>query len=144
METFFTPLALACAAIAAAGVLVNFIFVALRFSDLPDRVPRHYGFTGRPDAWSGKGIIWVYPSIALVMLVAMTCVLITTSHKLRPEELSADIRRMSALCAFLSLVTLGLTMRTVAVAGKRAEGLGRLFLPFFMVGLVALMVVLGK
>jgi hypothetical protein len=51
---------------------------------------------------------------------------------------------MSLISAFLSVLTLGLTLRTVAVAEKRAEGLGRMFLPVFIVVFVSLMIVLRK
>jgi uncharacterized membrane protein len=144
MGVYFTPLSLACTAIALAATLANFIFVGMRFGDLPAQVPRHYGFTGKPDAWSGKGVIWVYPAMPFVMLAAMTCAAIVTAHNMTGDELRTNIRQMSLISAFLSVLTLGLTLRTVAVAEKRAEGLGRMFLPVFIVVFVSLMIVLRK
>jgi hypothetical protein len=122
MGVYFTPLSLACTAIALAATLANFIFVGMRFGDLPAQVPRHYGFTGKPDA----------------------CAAIVTAHNMTGDELRTNIRQMSLISAFLSVLTLGLTLRTVAVAEKRAEGLGRMFLPVFIVVFVSLMIVLRK
>jgi uncharacterized membrane protein len=144
MTDLFPPIALACTAIAVAGVFVNFILVAIRFADLPDQVPRHYGITGRPDAWSSKRVIWVYPAIPLLMLIALTGITLTSAGKYTHDELRASLRNLSLMAAFLSVLSLALTVRTFAVAEKRAEGLGRMFFPIFLAGLVAVMFVLSR
>lgn len=144
MNDAFTPLSLACAAIAVAGMLANFIMVALRYPYLPDRVPRHYGITGKPDGWSSKRIIWTYPLIPLVALVAMAGVVVSKAGKSGPEELRETLRQISLLSAFLCVLALVLTLRTFAVAEKRADGLGRLFLPAFVAGFLILGLLLRK
>jgi len=138
MGDAFTPLSLACAAIAVAGMLANFILVAMRYPYLPDQVPRHYGITGKPSGWSSKRIIWAYPLILLVTLVAMAGVVLGVGGKPGPEELRTTLRQISLISAFVVVFSLALTLRTFAVAEKRAEGLGRLFLPAFVVVFVIL------
>jgi uncharacterized membrane protein len=144
MNDLFAPLALACAAIAVAGVFVNFILVAIHFADLPDQVPRHYRITGRPNAWGSKRFMWVYPAIPLLMLIALTGVTFTSAGKLTHDELRASLRNMSLMAAFLSVLSLALTVRTFAVAEKRAEGLGRPFFPILLAALVAVMFFLSR
>jgi uncharacterized membrane protein len=147
MNSLLTPVELACIAIAVAAVLTNFVMVAMRWSDLPEKVPRHYGLTGRPDHWSPKGVIWIYPGISLVMMVAMAGSLMAGADKLDSEALRAqfalNLRPMSIMAAYLSVLMLALTMRTVAVAEKRAAGLGRLFIPAILAS-VAIIVVLFR
>ena len=148
MNDIFTPLVLACVTIAVAAVLTNFVMVAMRWSDLPERVPRHYGLTGKPNHWSPKGVIWVYPAISLAMLVAMAGSLMTGATELDNEALRAqfeqNLRPMSIMAAYLAVLMLVLTIRTFAVAEKRAEGLGRLFIPAMLASVVIVIVLFRK
>ena len=41
---------------------------------MPERVPRHFGITGAPDAWAGKGALLVFPTTAFGLYVLLTVV----------------------------------------------------------------------
>lgn len=52
------------------------LFVMLRYKDLPDQVPVHFGFDGRPDTWGDpSGIAWI-----TVLMVVLTLGLVVLSH----------------------------------------------------------------
>ncbi|MCB0653926.1 MAG: DUF1648 domain-containing protein [Saprospiraceae bacterium] len=41
------------------------IYVALKWSTLPETIPHHFNLQGEPDAWGGKAMIFLLPAIAL-------------------------------------------------------------------------------
>lgn len=58
------------------GILMGFTFLMtiLAWGSLPDKVPTHYGFTGTPDSYGDKGMIWLLPIIGLALYAGMTLV----------------------------------------------------------------------
>jgi uncharacterized membrane protein len=138
MSEFFTPQAWACAAIAAAAALVNFVVVAMRWSDLPDEIPHHFGLSGRPDRWGPKALIWFFALMPVLVLALLAGTIIASAR----DGLVHEARQMSILAAFLSALMLFLTIRTIMVAEKRAEGLGRMFVPMMLVGIAIIIFLL--
>lgn len=53
------------------GILV---FLALRWRDIPDRIPGHYNAAGVVDRWGKKGELLVVPIISWIMYIGMTLV----------------------------------------------------------------------
>src|ERR1700687_958966 len=49
-----------------------FVNLAAHWSELPDRVPRHYGALGDPNAWGSKSGLWVLPVVAVGMYLLLT------------------------------------------------------------------------
>jgi len=45
-------------------VVFTFTYMIAYYGALPDSIPRHFGASGRPDAWSDKGIIIVLPVLS--------------------------------------------------------------------------------
>jgi len=56
----------ACLAVAPALLLLR------AWSSLPDEIPAHFGFSGRPDRWGGRWQAWIVPVVALVIYVAFS------------------------------------------------------------------------
>src|SRR6266545_2980313 len=50
--------------VAVLGLVGAWVVVAVSWGSLPDHVPQHFGLTGRPDAWGGRGAILIGPSVA--------------------------------------------------------------------------------
>ncbi len=48
------------------GIILLIGLPVFYYSSLPDIIPKHYGLSGEPDGFSGKGIIWTLPAIGLV------------------------------------------------------------------------------
>jgi hypothetical protein len=58
--------------LALAGVLAGLFLLGFIWTDLPSEIPRHFGFTGEPTAWSGRWSAVVPIVIAVVLYAALT------------------------------------------------------------------------
>jgi len=135
MEGVFTPLALVSAVIAVSAMLVNFVIVAVRMPRLPDEVPSHYGLTGKPDAWMGKAIIWIFPGMSFMCLLLLGGTLTGMIMELG-ESASRETEMACGMTAFITVMTLVITIRAFAVAEKCADGLGWWMTPVFAIGTI--------
>lgn len=52
-------------------LLINWIFVIINYSSLPDSVPVHFDFTGKPDKYGNKITILGVPTICTLLLLFM-------------------------------------------------------------------------
>jgi hypothetical protein len=111
--------------LAFAATAATFVLAANRWQSLPDdtRIPSHFSLTGRPDAWSRKAFLWFYPLVSLAMLAGLLVVQIVVPGS--GEGMAPTALLMTGMMFFI-------LMRSMAVAEKRTEGLGR----FFLLGLV--------
>ncbi|GJD22497.1 hypothetical protein RIVM261_074530 [Rivularia sp. IAM M-261] len=66
--------------IAIAGLVVLFVVAIYGWFVLPDTIPMHFGFDGRPNAWGSKRILWMLPGLALFFYGFLTY-LNRTPHK---------------------------------------------------------------
>jgi uncharacterized membrane protein len=48
-----------------------FLLTALYYPYLPERVPTHFGFNGRPDQWGPRWTIWLLPVVGVVIWAVM-------------------------------------------------------------------------
>ena len=94
-------------------ILVTFFYLAMNYQALPDSLPRHYNSEGLPDAYGGKGIVWVLPAIGLILYMVIRLIthvpsLINLPFKPNPEK--ADFYRMkySRMIRILNVVMVGL------------------------------------
>lgn len=132
--------------VAFAGVVVCVVLAVGSWGELPERVPHHYDWSGRPDAWEGRWVLVFLCVVAAGMYVLMS-VAPHFPHQFRPlgwvternearqypiafsmlAWLKAEVVWMFALIVWI----------TVRVALGKAEGLGVLFLPgvFAVVGM---------
>lgn len=54
------------------GITASILFVASYWTTLPDTIPSHYALSGEPDAWSGKGILLLFPLLNLSLYAMIT------------------------------------------------------------------------
>ncbi|HLO48622.1 MAG TPA: DUF1648 domain-containing protein [Kamptonema sp.] len=59
-----SPLELALEVVGAVGILCSCWIIFQSWDALPQRIPVHFGFSGRPDAWGDKAAIWILPAVA--------------------------------------------------------------------------------
>ncbi len=122
---------------AALAVLV-FIFmnVAAHWSELPDRVPRHYGISGNPNRWGGKNWLWALPITAVGLYVFLAVAsrypklinLPFTVDRELPEVRKLLLTMTLFMRTTLLLVLAYLSWAGMNVALGRTQGLGRSFL----------------
>ncbi len=46
-------------------LIAMWLYAAMKFGSLPDTIPHHFNARGEPDAWGGRGIVFLGPGIAL-------------------------------------------------------------------------------
>jgi len=126
---------------ASLAVLVAiFVNLAAHWSELPGRVPTHYGASGNPNAWGGKNVLWVLPIVAVGLYL-----LLTTAARyqrlinlpIRVDRDLPEVRKLLLTMTICMKAVMMLMLAYISWAGintalGRAEGLGRMFLPLFL------------
>jgi uncharacterized membrane protein len=64
-----SPLLIASEFAAAIAILLSVLIIIQFWAVLPDRIPIHFGFSGQPDAWGDKVMIWLLPAVAAIIFV---------------------------------------------------------------------------
>lgn len=129
-------------AIAVIGLLFLLIAPALQYSSLPEKIPTHFGASGKPDAWRARSHIWTLPAVGVLtfgMITALTGYAARKEAREAPPERAeqrADLTRtlMAAMKAHTVCVFGFIAQRSIDVALGQAEGLGPWF--FVLVGLL--------
>lgn len=125
-----------------AAVLFNILFTIAVWGTLPESIPTHFGAAGTPDGWGGKGSLAFLAVGALLMYMLLTVVSrfpYTFNYPWKITEGNAQVQYQNAryLLAFLKTEVIGsfvyIQLGTIRVALGKAEGLGRTFLPVFLV-----------
>lgn len=124
------------------GLILLIGLPIIYFSELPETIPRHFGFNGQPDGFSGKGIIWTLPIVGVVMYVGMFWLNKYPHIFNYPQQITEDnaerlykmaTRMMRTLNALIACIFAYITHSTIQTALGNQNGLGTLFTPVFMV-----------
>ena len=82
------------------------------YADLPDIIPRHYGFDGQPDGEGSKTVIWWIMLIGVLMYTALFVLerFIRKSKKIQHDEISYELEgQREIMVQWLQFVRLFLT-----------------------------------
>ena len=127
------------------GVLGLLLLIGLPlyyFDQLPETIPRHFGADGKPDAFSGKEIIWTLPVIGFAMYAGLFWLNRYPHIFNYPQKVSQqNARRLytvgKRMIRTLNTLITGLfayiTYSTIQVALGNQSGLGSWFLPVFLI-----------
>jgi uncharacterized membrane protein len=97
--------------------LAGFFVVQVNYGNLPERVPIHFGFSGRPDSWGARPTIWLLPALALVMYAVMTAAAVAAD---KPGEAAfVAVTKLEVMALFLVI-----TWDQLKVALKVTDRLG--------------------
>ncbi len=128
-----TPSQLLLEAIAVGEVVFAAFFLVLSGASIPDRVPSHFGFTGRPDSWGGKYTLVAFPVLAAFFYAGLTAVSFfprvwNMPVKITPENEARQYGLVRSMLLWLKAeIALNLTFLewgSVEVAEGKASGLG--------------------
>lgn len=112
------------------------------FGSLPELIPSHFDFSGNPDGYSGKGLIWLLPALGLIMYAGLYIlnryphifnylVKITGENAFRQYKLATRFIRIlntSIACLFCYI-----TYATIQTAMGNQSGLGDYSMFFFLI-----------
>ncbi len=102
------PLDLIIETLGVVAIIVSFALPAFYYSSLPDTLPRHYGSDGLPDAYSGKGIIWVLPILGFCLYLTISLIssipsLINLPIKTTPENAEFYQKKYSRMIRIINV-----------------------------------------
>ena len=101
-------------------------YLLARWGALPDRVPIHYGLTGKADGWIGKEYAWILPCIIWGLFVLLSvveclpCLWNTGGIKITDENrdrIHAIMRNMLCTTKMLGVVLLSVLVVDAAHGG---------------------------
>jgi uncharacterized membrane protein len=126
------------------GLFFLIILIALPFifsGKLPDRIPTHFNIAGEPDGYGSKMTLWILPLTAAIMYIGMTIleafpyiynypVEITPENAVSQYKLGTRLIRI--LKTTIAILFSFLSYQTMKTALGSAAGLGKVFLPVFL------------
>lgn len=125
----------------ALGLLFMIVMLAYYWSSLPERIPSHFGISGQPDAWNGKGLLLVLPSISAGLYIGLTILsryphIYNYAWPITPENAATQYRLARQMIIVFKTEIVWLfayvIWQTIQTALGRAQGLGEAFLPIFL------------
>jgi len=135
--------------LAIAALLLMYTMTAVHWGDLPEKYPTHFNAAGTPNRWGTKDGTLLLPVIATGMFLLLTFVTRNVKQYNVPfpvnqqaPEVRAEMRQfLTAIKTVVMIMLAYIHGRSMAVATGRADGLGRSFLPLFLLatfGVVAI------
>ncbi len=124
------------------GVVLSPTIVGINWSDLPNRVPSHFGISGSADGWSGRSSLLILPVLILIIYAVLSFIIryplsfnypwaITTDNVISQVRIARiTIRILKTEVIWLFLV---IDYMTIQTAKGNIDGLGVAFLPIVMV-----------
>ena len=133
------------------ALIGGFVIVFLNWSSLPERIPIHFGFDGRPDRWvDSKLWILLLPCFNLAIYILFLFIgrrpyLFNYAWKVNEKNAPRQYRLAIAFTTVLKtelIVSFTYALwRSIQVARGQAEGLGAFFLPIFLILIAATVVI---
>jgi len=140
------PIDIVMELIALLAIAATWGMIAFSWKSLPDRVPSHFDFAGKPDAWSGRWVLLLLPAIAVAVYAMLTGIR-SIPHRfnypwrITPENAARQYRMAVSLIVWLKTEVVFmfayLTWETIHTAQGNSVGIGRFFLPVVIGGLFA-------
>ena len=127
--------------ISVVGIIHTWRLALQSWAGLPDRIPIHFGFSGKPDGWGKKGFIWLFPAMAVLVYAAMsiTSFLPATFNYPVPinaanaaRQLSIALTAMATMKAEIVWLSAYGVWKTIRTVRGEADGLGAAFVPAFI------------
>jgi uncharacterized membrane protein len=128
-------------AVAILSLLAMGLLIVHYWPAIPDRVPTHFGATGQPDSFGGKGSLFFLPVLSICMYVMLTVfyrfpqiynypTTLTEQNAARQYSLARTM--MQLLKAEVLLIFCYMEWQTIDVALAGSSGMGKFFLPLLL------------
>jgi uncharacterized membrane protein len=135
---------------AVASLIVLIVLPLMNFSSLPERIPVHFNSYGNADGYGSKTTLLILPATGVFIYVLMT-VLAGYPHifnygvKITPENAEVQYRLATRMLRFLKTVILimftFISSQTIRLTAGKTEGLGKLFLPVFLIATFGIVII---
>jgi uncharacterized membrane protein len=133
-----SPLPLILQLLSYAGVVACALIPKVFWTRLPDKVPAHFGWSGKPDAWAGKDSLVAMMAFGLVFYGFITFAGWVSHHtpqqsmeKLTEEQMAKRLEFRETVIRWVKVLFIWLVVAlewgTVRIAIGRADRLGMAF-----------------
>lgn len=124
------------------GILIlSWVYVLFHYATLPETIPTHFDHNGEIDGHGNKLTLFLLPIIGTIVYFGLGslnnyphifnyAVKITAENA--AQQYSAATRALRYIKTVIQLVLAFLIYKTIANAMGNAQGLGKWFLPFFL------------
>lgn len=124
-----------------AGACSGVLLLLIVWGDLPEQIPRHFGITGEPTAWSGRWSAAFGVGIALLIFVGLT-LLARVPHiynypwPITDQNAEIQYRLMRSLVIWLNAVSVLMMVSIVWSQVRVALGSAEQINPFMIMGFI--------
>jgi uncharacterized membrane protein len=127
------------------AVVLTALIVVYTYHDLPESIPAHFSFSGKPDAYNGKESIWLIPVMNVIIYIVLSSITLLVRLLKRPDEITTEVMVMVAVMIrqmnlLFSVLFLFLVTGTIRISLGKTEGLGVVITPLFLI-LMAVVVI---
>lgn len=112
--------------------LVPFVYLALHWGSLPDRIPTHFNAAGVVDGWGGRGDLLILPGVMVIDLIMLT-VLQRFPHtfnyivKITDDNAEAQYRIAVSMMGWMNLIlAAGMASLFLSMAEAATRGADRI------------------
>jgi Protein of unknown function (DUF1648). len=126
------------------GILAALLlFLALNWPQLPERVPKNFGFDGRVEAWGPKASLFAMPACLIFLDIVLTAVSrfpwtynlpveVTERNAPRVYQVGTRLLRLMKAIISLAFCWIEFTMIRNARGDSSGVGIGVFFAPIFV------------
>ncbi|SFR64738.1 DUF1648 domain-containing protein [Maribacter stanieri] len=108
-------------------VVLNFIIVAIFYTELPNKIPSHFNFKGEIDGYGSKDSIWTFPVLTLIIYLFLNLVIkkvkpwnmnypVSLSKRNAPELYKISLRMLVYLSLAISIMLTPILIEIIAQA----------------------------
>ena len=135
--------------IAIGGLLYGFYLVISKYAGLPDTIPIHFNAKGVADGFGNKGMIWLLPSLTLIMVPGMLLLRRWPWISNVPLEITEEnavyqygliVKLLGFLAAVVSLTFTVIVYDTIEIAHGGSSLLGAWFIPALVIPIFGSMI----
>ena len=91
-----------------AAIIFTIYYVVSNYGALPNRIPIHYDFNGKPNNWGSKAMLWIMPILSIVLYFVFS----TVSRYPHTFNYGYEITEENAANQYSNAVKLMILMKT--------------------------------
>jgi uncharacterized membrane protein len=134
-------------------ILGTGIFLLLNYFNLPDRIPTHFGISGQPDSWGGKGSLIAIFIVNFILYSSLTVLgrfphvynyLCEITEENAKFQYTNARMLLGTIKTEITIVFSYILWSSIWVAEEKFKGLGIEFIPVFIIvvfGTLALFII---
>jgi uncharacterized membrane protein len=127
--------------VAFAFLVILIALPLINYGSLPESIPVHFNASGQPDDYGGRNTLLFLPAVGIFMYILMTVIEQFPQIYNYPVEITEEnaesqyrnaVRLIRVLKTVVLLIFSFISFKTIETATGKASGLGKSFLPVFL------------